>query len=316
MVSSSPSRPVLRDVTLRDGLQLAKGRLSTDAKLDLARTLFSCGVDSMEIGAVVRPDRVPAMADTLDLLRMLDDHQRETAWLLVPNLKGAQRAIEAGGRNIEYVLSVSDAHNRANVGRPTEASLEELPEIARIAREAVARVQVSLSTAFTCPFDGVVDPDRVVGIIADPRMAVVDSVALCDTIGQAVPVEVRYLVRTAREQLGPECWLVYHGHDTWGQGVANALAALDAGADTVDGALGGLGGCPFAPGASGNTSTEDLLYAIRPEWLTPERFHKLVRAGVQVLDAVGEPQHSAAADAATRTTGPHPWALGHAEPYS
>ena len=311
MPANSPNHPVLRDVTLRDGLQLAKGSLGTEQKLALARTLFGAGIDCLEIGAVVRPDRVPAMADTLDLLALLTDDERERSWVLVPNLKGAQRAVDAGARNIEYVLSVSDAHNRANVGRPTETSLDELPEIVRIVTDAGGQVQVSLSTTFTCPFEGAVDPERVLALLDDTRMRGVTSVALCDTIGQAVPAEVASLTRAARERLGPDCWLVYHGHDTWGQGVANALAALGAGAETVDGALGGLGGCPFAPGASGNTATEDLLYAIRPRWLTPERFRSLVRASVDTLTALDEPQRSRAADAAIRTTGPHPWAIGN-----
>ncbi len=232
---ASPARPVLRDVTLRDGLQLASGTLPSDRKLALARTLLANGVESLEIGAVVRPDRVPAMADTLDLLGALDDIECDRAWVLVPNLTGARRALDAGARNIEYVLSVSDAHNRANVGRDTDASLAELPGIVRLATDAGARVQISLSTAFTCPFEGIIDSDRVLAILADPRIAGVGSVALCDTVGQAVPAEVTALTRAARDRL-PETWLVYHGHDTWGQGVANALAALAAGADLLDAA--------------------------------------------------------------------------------
>ena len=307
--TTAPNRPVIRDVTLRDGLQLAKGTLPTERKLDLARTLIASGIESLEVGAVVRPDRVPAMADTLDLLGMLTGDERAKAWVLVPNLKGAQLASEAGARNIEYVLSVSDAHNRANVGRPTEASLEEIPAIADLVTHPDGSLQVSLSTAFTCPYEGPIDPDRVLALLDDPRMDDVDSVALCDTIGQAIPADVAFLTRSARERLDLDRWLVFHGHDTWGQGVANSLAALTSGADTVDAALAGLGGCPFAPGASGNTATEDVLYAIRPEWLTPERFRTLVTASQALLDTLGEPQRSRAADAATRTTGPHPWAL-------
>lgn len=309
METASPNRPLLRDVTLRDGLQLAKELLPTDAKLRLARTLLANGVSCIEIGAAVRPDRVPAMADTMELVGLLDDSERDRVWVLVPNLKGAQRAVDAGVRNIEYVLSVTDGHNRANVGRETEASVAELPAIEELVREADGTLQVSLSTSFSCPYEGAVAPERVLALLADERMATVDSVALCDTIGQATPGEVTALTRSAREVLGADRWLFFHGHDTWGQGVANSIAALASGADTVDAALGGLGGCPFAPGASGNTATEDLLYALRPEWMTPERFRALVRASRETLERLGEPQRSRAADAATRTTGPHPWAL-------
>lgn len=313
MPTDQPACPVLRDVTLRDGLQLARGSLTTDQKLALLQTLLESGIASVEVGAVVRPDRVPAMADTLELLARLDDPAREIAWVLVPNLKGAQLALDAGARNIEVVLSVSDAHNRANVGRSTAESLAALPGIAALAHAAGATLQVSLSTAFSCPFTGPVDPGRVLALLDDPVIAAADSVALCDTLGQAVPGDVTALTRAARERL-PDTWLVYHGHDTWGQGVANALAALAAGADTVDGALGGLGGCPFAPGASGNTATEDLLYALRPDWLTPERFHDLARASTALVETLGEPQRSRAAEAAARTTGPHPWALPSQQP--
>lgn len=311
MPAPSPARPPIRDVTLRDGLQLARGTLPTDRKLAVARTLLGNGIATLEIGAVVRSDRVPAMTDTLELLGMLDDDERARAWVLVPNLTGARRALDGGARRIEYVVSVSGAHNRANVGRDTDASLAELPEILRLAGEADATVQVSLATAFTCPFEGAVDPARVLALLGDPRLEGVASIALCDTIGQAIPAEVTSLIGWVRERVDADCWLVFHGHDTWGQGVANSLAAIAAGAETVDGALGGLGGCPFAPGASGNTATEDLIYALRPAWLTPDRFRTLVRTGHEVLEAVGEPQHSAAAHAATRSPESHPWALGN-----
>lgn len=305
----STTRPFVRDVTLRDGLQLARETLPTDQKHKLARTLFANGVESIEIGAVVRPDRVPEMADTLDLIGRLSDDERAKAWVLVPNLKGAQLAIDAGTRNIEYVLSVSDAHNRANVGRATDASLEELPGISPLVTDVGGTLQVSLSTAFTCPFEGAIAPERVHALLDDGRMDGVDSIALCDTIGQATPAEAASLTRAARERLGPDRWLVFHGHDTWGQGVANSLAALASGVDTVDAALGGLGGCPFAPSASGNTALEDVLYALRPAWLTPERFRSLVAAGQELLTTLGEPQRSRAAEGAIHSTASHPWGV-------
>jgi len=309
MTTIGPNHPQIRDVTLRDGLQLAREILPTDHKLRLARTFLANGIECIEIGAVVRPDRVPAMADTLDLLRQLSGDERDKSWVLVPNLKGAQLAIDAGARNIEYVLSVSDSHNRANVGRTTDASLAELPTIADVVIPAGGTLQVSLSTAFTCPFEGAIDPQRVLALLRDPRMAFPDSIALCDTIGQATPAEVTSLVGAASNYLGRYRWLFFHGHDTWGQGVANSVAALAAGADTVDAALGGLGGCPFAPGASGNTALEDVLYALRPEWLTPVRFRSLVAAGQELLATLGEPQRSRAAEGAIHSTASHPWAL-------
>jgi hydroxymethylglutaryl-CoA lyase len=307
-VDTAAPRPILRDVTLRDGLQLTRTVLPTGQKLRLARELFELGVPSLEIGAVMRPDVMPQLADTLELIRRLTGPELARAWVLVPNLTGARRALAAGARNIEYVLSVSDAHNRANVGRSTEASLEQLPAVAAEVAAEGGALQLALSTAFSCPFEGPVAPERSTALLADPRAQVADSFALCDTIGQAVAAEVTELVGAGRELVGDR-WLIYHGHDTWGQGVANGLAALAAGADTLDGSLGGLGGCPFAPGASGNTASEDLLYALRPGWLTPVGFRRLVELGGQLLDAVSEPPRSRAAEGA-RLSGPsHVWAL-------
>jgi hydroxymethylglutaryl-CoA lyase len=301
-------RPILRDVTLRDGLQLTRTVLPTDRKLRLARSLFGLGVPSLEIGAVMRPDVVPRLADTLELVRRLTGPELARSWVLVPNLTGARRALAAGARNIEYVLSVSDAHNRANVGRSTGASLDQLPAVAAEVAAEGGVLQLALSTAFSCPFEGPVAPDRVTTLLADARAQVADSFVLCDTIGQAVAVEVTELVRAGRELVGDR-WLIYHGHDTWGQGVANGLAALAAGADTLDGSLGGLGGCPFAPGASGNTASEDLLYALRPGWLTPVGFRQLVELGGELLEAVVEPSRSRAAEGARLSRPSHVWAL-------
>ena len=308
MATQVPGRPVVRDVTLRDGLQLASGILPTEDKLRLARALFANGVESIEIGAVVRPDKVPSMADTLELIGRLTDEERAKSWVLVPNLTGARKAIDAGATQLELVLSVSDEHNRANVGRSTDQSLDDIPQVVEAVKVVGGELQLSLSTAFTCPFAGPIDPEAVHALLDDPRTAQVDGVALCDTIGQATPHDVSALFAQVRKQLGDR-WLLFHGHDTWGQGVANSLAALASGADTVDAALGGLGGCPFAPGASGNTALEDVLYAIQPHWLTPERFRRLVLAGQELLEAVGEPQRSRAAEGAARSAGSFEWAL-------
>ncbi|MCI2420825.1 hydroxymethylglutaryl-CoA lyase [Saccharopolyspora sp. K220] len=300
--------PLVRDVTLRDGLQLASKILPTAEKLRLARELFAAGITSVEIGAVVRPDRVPAMADTLDLVRELDADELATCWVLVPNLTGTRRALDAGVRNVQFVLSASDTHNRNNVGRSTEASLADLPAVAAEVAAAGGVLQLSISTAFSCPFEGPIPVDRVAKLLADERVQLASSFVVCDTIGQAVPSSVTELVRTTRDLIDDR-WLVFHGHDTWGLGVANGMAALAAGANTLDGTLGGLGGCPFAPGASGNTALEDLLYALRPSWLTPEAFHRLVLAGEQLLSEVDEPQRSRAAFGARRSRPTHEWAM-------
>jgi hydroxymethylglutaryl-CoA lyase len=209
---------------------------------------------------------------------------------------------------MQYCLSVSPAHNRANIGRDPEDSMSALPEVLEIAGSNGADVQLCLATAFTCPFTGDVDPRAVLELVDDPRAVGVTDVVICDTIGQATPDRVADLVGTVSDR-GDGRGLVFHGHDTWGLGVANAIAAVSAGATTIDGSLGGLGGCPFAPGASGNTATEDLVFALRPDWLSPQVFADLVRLGQSVVTAAGETSASRAEKASRLTPATFPWAL-------
>jgi hydroxymethylglutaryl-CoA lyase len=296
----------LRDVTLRDGLQLTGKLLDTDIKVELARVLLDSGIDALEIGAMARPDKVPPMANTLEVIGALTPEELQRCWVWTATPRGITRAIEAGARNLEYCLSVSDQHNCANVGRTTEQSMAALPEAVDFAAVAGAGLQLSLATAFTCPYRGPVDPQRVVDLVRDSRAAGISSVVLCDTLGQATPDQVRHLIERVRD-VAPQREIVFHGHDTWGLGVANTIAAIEAGAAMVDGALGGLGGCPFAPGASGNTSTEDLLFALQPPWLTPPVFTGVVAAGEQILAQLGEPNRSRAAQGARSTVDAFPW---------
>jgi hydroxymethylglutaryl-CoA lyase len=303
-------RFALRDVTLRDGLQLTGKLLPTEHKLRLVRALLALGVDQLEIGAMARPDLVPPMANTLEVIEGLEPHELARCWVWVATPRSTRRAMQAGARNLQYCLSASDSHNRANVGRSTEDSLAALPEVLRDAAAAGANVQLTIATAFTCPFEGRIAPERTLGIATDPRADGVISVAICDTIGQAVPDEVTRLTADARAVLPAEVGLLFHGHDTWGLGVANAIAAIGAGADTLDASLAGLGGCPFAPGASGNTATEDVLFALRPDWFTPRVFTALRELNAELLAAVGEPDRAHATRAARLTPpgSPFRWA--------
>ena len=291
---------LVRDVTLRDGLQLVSTLLPTARKIELVRFLLDCGLPTLEIGAVVR--RVPTMADTLDVVKALSAAELDRCWVLVPNATGARLAIDAGVRQIQYVLSVSSSHNKANVGCSVEESLDGLAA----AVELGVPVQLALATAFTCPFEGQTPEDAVLAVVSDARAAGAASVVLCDTIGQAVPAHVAGLT-SAVCSMADEVW--FHGHDTWGLGVANTFAALNAGAVAVDAALGGLGGCPFAPGASGNTALEDVLHALRPSWLSHSTFRQLVACGQSLVSELGEPSRSRAAEGAVRSPGTHPWAL-------
>lgn len=297
-----------RDVTLRDGLQLTGKLLEAEHKVRLIRDLFALGITELEIGSMARPDLVPPMANTLDVVGELTPEELEHAWVWVATPRQLVRGQEAGVLRFQYCFSASETHNRANVNRSVDASLDGLAEAVSLAADAGHRVQLALATSFTCPFEGPVDLDKVLAIATDPRLNGVTDLMVCDTIGQAVPGQVATAVAAVRAEVPATTRIAFHGHDTWGMGVANSLAALDAGAAFVDGTLGALGGCPFAPGASGNTSLEDLLFATRPDGVTPERFHRLIALSADLLARVGEPNRSRASEGARVTEGPFPWA--------
>ncbi|MFC9877076.1 beta/alpha barrel domain-containing protein [Nocardia salmonicida] len=283
--------PLLRDVTLRDGLQLTGKVLPVEQKVDVVRRLLAAGVPALEIGSMARPDLVAPMANSLELIAALTPDELAKCWVWVATPRHVEKAAAAGARNFQYCFSVSDAHNRANIGRDTETSVAAMPDAIRLAHEAGGEIQLCLATTFTCPFDGPVDPARVLAIASDPRTDGAADIVLADTLGQAHPGEVSALVTAVRDTTPPRR-IVFHGHDTWGMGVANTLAAVAAGATMVDGALGGLGGCPFAPGASGNTATEDILFATRPDWFTPASLSSLIGLTEELLADLGEPNRS------------------------
>ncbi|NUS94123.1 MAG: hydroxymethylglutaryl-CoA lyase [Nocardia sp.] len=299
----------LRDVTLRDGLQLTGKPLDTERKVALIRGLLALGVPELEIGSMARADLVPPLADSLDVIAALTPAELAKCWVWVATPRHVEKAAAAGARNFQYCLSASDSHNQANIGRSTEDSVAAMPAAIELTRDCDGAIQLCIATAFTCPFEGAVDPARVLGIAADPRTDGAVDIVVADTLGQAVPAQVRQLIGAVRESTPPRR-IVYHGHDTWGLGVANTLAAVDAGATLVDGSLGGLGGCPFAPGASGNTATEDILFATRPDWLTPAVLATVVETGEALLADLGEPNRSKTAQGSRSAAHAFDWVIG------
>ncbi|WP_437582490.1 hydroxymethylglutaryl-CoA lyase [Paramicrobacterium sp. CJ85] len=297
-----------RDVTLRDGLQLAGKNLSTERKVRLVRELLRLGVEHIEVGSMARPDLVPTMADSLDVVAALSDDEIERAWLWVATPRHVEKALHSGARRFQYCFSASDSHNRANIGRDTETSIAAMPYAVAAARSVGGRIQLCIATAFTCPFEGVVPIERFERILDDPRTEGASDVVVADTLGQAHPDEVERRIALASRRR-PELGIVFHGHDTWGLGVANAVAAVRGGATVLDGALAGLGGCPFAPGASGNTATEDLAFALRPEWVTPRTFAQLVALGEDVSALLDEPNRSRARDGARSRAHAFEWVI-------
>ncbi|HEX2283644.1 MAG TPA: hydroxymethylglutaryl-CoA lyase [Mycobacterium sp.] len=290
-------------------MQLTAKMLPTERKVEIARELLTLGIPALEIGSMARPDLVPPLADTLEVIAALTPEELQRCWIWVATPRHVEKAAAAGARNFQYCFSATDSHNKANIGRSTEDSVAAMPDAVRIARESGGAIQLCIATAFTCPFEGVTDPERVIGIANDPRTDGADDVVIADTIGQAIPLQVADLVTALRTRT-PQRRIVFHGHDTWGLGVANSLAAIQAGATMVDGSLGGLGGCPFAPGASGNTSSEDLLFATRPDWFTPDTLAAMVGVTEKLLAELGEPNRSRAAEGARSKSKAFDWVIG------
>ena len=298
----------LRDVTMRDGLQLTGKMLATERKLEIIRALIELGVPSLEIGSMARGDKVPPMANTLEVIGELTADELARCWVWVATPRHVEKAAAAGARNFQYCFSASDSHNQANIGRTTEVSLAAMPDAVDIARSVGGEIELCIATSFTCPFEGQVPPDRVIEIANDERATGAKDIVICDTLGQAVPVQVQSLISRVRAET-PDRRVVFHGHDTWGLGVANTLAAISAGATMVDGSLGGLGGCPFAPGASGNTSSEDILFATRPDWFEPKTLAAMVTLSEELLTELGEPMRSKTVQGARSEARAFEWVL-------
>jgi hydroxymethylglutaryl-CoA lyase len=254
----------IREVSLRDGLQI-EDPIPLSAKLELLEALVATGVREIEATAFVSPSKVPALADAAalaaELPRFRESHGVEFS-ALVAGQGGAGRAVAARVGSLEYVVSAADGHSQANVGRSTAESTALIADIARIAHDGDATIEVIIATAWDCPFAGPTDPARVLDIA---RVAVeigADRLAIADTIGTTTPRRVTALVDLLRPIIG-DVPLGAHFHNTRGAGLASAYAAVTAGVRRLDSSVGGLGGCPFAPGASGNIATEDLVYLLR-----------------------------------------------------
>jgi hydroxymethylglutaryl-CoA lyase len=260
-VNGPPNHVTIREVSLRDGLQIEEP-IPLRAKLELLEAVVATGVREVEATAFVSPSKVPALADAPELAAELDRFDGVEFSALVASPNGAKRAIAAGLRAIEYVVSASDGHSRANVGRSSTDAAALIPEIVGIAHDSGASAEVIVACAWDCPFDGPTPPGRVVEILAAARTHGADRLGLADTIGTTTPRRTAELVAEAHAVADP-IPLGGHFHNTRGAGLASAYAALAAGVTRLDASVGGLGGCPFAPGASGNIATEDLVYLLR-----------------------------------------------------
>jgi len=264
------------EVGPRDGLQNAKHLMPTAAKKAWIQALAAAGLREIEVGSFVPPKLIPAMADTAEVVAFARAIPGLKVIALAPNLKGFQRAIEAGAHKVTFPVSASRQHSESNVRMTPDQMVEEVRRCAQWPHPGV-EIEGAVSTAFGCTMQGVVPEDDVVRIAA-ALAEFCDAVALADTVGYANPAQVRRVFRRVRERIGNKLEGA-HFHDTRGLGIANALAAYEEGVRSFDSSMGGLGGCPFAPGASGNVITEDLVFMFESMGLsTGIDFPKLLAA--------------------------------------
>jgi hydroxymethylglutaryl-CoA lyase len=257
---SRENQVALVEVGPRDGFQPIGPIIPTDTKIDYIKRLYGAGLRRIEATAFVSERAVPQMADSITVLAAAKELPDLIAQVLVPNQHYCKEAIEAGAEHVAFVLSVSETHNMNNVRRTVQDSVEEYAKLVAGLPAGIG-LRLNLATAFDCPFERNVAPDAVIALLDQLLPIHPDAeIALCDTTGRATPDHVAALFERAKRRYpGRPSW-AFHGHDTYGLGVANVLAAHGAGVRIFDASFGGLGGCPFAPGATGNVATEDLVW--------------------------------------------------------
>ena len=282
-----PGRVSIYEVGPRDGLQNESANLSVEARLQLIEALAEAGLRRIEIGSFVRPDWIPQLADTDEVARRVVRRPLVRYSALVPNRTGLDRAIAAGVREVAVFMSATESHNVKNTNKTVAQSLEHFGEIVPLAKKEGMFVRAYLSTIWGCPYEGKVDPFRALDVARQLRGIGADEISLGDTIGVGNPRQTREILELFLREL-PASVLTLHMHDTHGTALANCLVALEMGVTTFDTSIGGMGGCPYAPGAAGNLATEDLVSMLQDMGIeTGVHLDKLVEAGVLAQEMVG-----------------------------
>ena len=283
---------LISEVGPRDGLQSVKTTMPTDDKFKWIDALVAAGLREIEVGSFVPAKLLPQMADCADVVRNTLQHPGVTVMALVPNLKGAEGALRSGVHKLTIPCSASEAHSLANVRKSRKDMVEEVRAIVQLRNDIApgVKIEAGLSTAFGCTIQGIVTDDDVLWMAEQVVEAGVDEAGLSDSTGMANPAQVRRLFILVRAAIGSKTGAA-HMHNTRGLGLANCLAAYDVGVRTFDSSLGGLGGCPYAPGASGNVVTEDLVFMFEAMGIkTGVNIEKLIAARVPLQAGLpGEP---------------------------
>jgi hydroxymethylglutaryl-CoA lyase len=286
-LSDYPESVTLVEVGPRDGLQNESQILPTAAKVKLIELLTACGLKKIEIGSFVRADRIPPLADTDKVATLLPQNAKVYS-ALIPNARGLARAQEVGLSEVAIFMSVTESHNRSNINRSTDEALAGYQTLVKQALAEGLRVRAYLSTVFGCPYEGAVSPEQVKPLVSALLETGVYQVSLGDTIGIAHPLLIAEILEALLPDAPIEA-LALHLHDTRGTALANALMGLQMGIRVFDTAVGGLGGCPYAPGASGNLATEDLAYMLNAMGIeTGIDLNKLVQASHFLEKSLGK----------------------------
>lgn len=258
---SYPSEVLIREVGPRDGIQSEKAEVQTSAKVALIDALSATGLQAIEAVSFVSPKAIPQMADAREVWRGITRKEGVLYSALVPNRKGAEIAAEVGVDGMQVFIAASDSYNLKNVKRTVEESIPNVAEVVEVARDSDIPVEGTISTAFGCPYEGDVAPERVVQVSRWMAEEGIDSISYGDTTGMGTPRRVREVIEAVQAEL-PQLRLNMHFHDTRGTGLANVLTALELGVDYFDASIGGMGGSPYAQGATGNIATEDLVHML------------------------------------------------------
>lgn len=281
----------------RDGLQNEKRVVPTEVKVELIERLADAGLPDIEAGSFVSPKWVPQMADSDEVIKRIKRKPGVTYGALVPNLQGYARAQAAGIKEIGIFTAASESFNKANINCTIAESIERFRPVVEAAKKDGVRIRAAISCALGCPFEGEVPPAKVAEVAKMLDDLGVDDVDLADTIGVGTPVKAQRMLKAVAERVAMEK-LSIHFHDTYGQALANTLACLELGVGAVDSAVGGLGGCPFAPGATGNVATEDVVYMLQGMGIeTGVDLDKLIDAAFFISDFLGRPPVSRVANA-------------------
>ena len=299
-----PKRVRVGEAGARDGLQNEKQIVPTAVKVELIERLAEAGLTDIEAGSFVAPKWVPQMADSDEVLKRIKRKPGVTYGALVPNMQGYARAQATGVKEIGIFTAASESFNKANINCSIAESIERFRPVVEAAKKDGVRIRAAVSCALGCPFEGEISPKKVAEVSEMLIKLGVDEVDLADTIGVGTPVKAQRMLAATAERV-PMDKIAIHFHDTYGQALANTLACLELGVTAVDSAVAGLGGCPFAPGATGNVATEDVVYMLHGMGIeTGVDLAKLIDAAFFISDHLGRPPVSRVANAMRKRRNP------------